>query len=327
MANVKGLVLAAGFGTRLRPLTNEFPKPLVPIFGLNPLGLAVGQLQAAGISDLAVNTHYQADKIADFVLALPGPKIHISHEEEILGTGGAYNPLRAWLGDSHLAVINGDIVCSLDIGAVVERHLSSAALATMALLPAVLQGESGVHHSGGAICGIGAIGKKGAFSGNFACVQVLSPAFFQHLPASGSFDIISSAYRSILDQNLKLSAYEFSGIWHDIRTPDFYFAALADLANKWGEAEMSGIRNCLAKAGIRYDQTRSSAAPNAPIIVRGAHVSEGVVLGTEVFIEANASVGRGAILERAAILPGGTVAEGSLVKNKIIGKNFSVDLT
>lgn len=327
MADVKGMVLAAGFGTRLRPITNDFPKPLVPIFGLNPLALAIGQLRAAGINSLVVNTHYQAESLAAFIKNLPGPSIRISHESEILGTGGAYNPIRSWLGDSHLAVINGDIVSSIDIGAVIERHFSSGAAATMALLPTVIQGESGVHHTSGSICGIGSLGKTGQNAGNFACMQVLSPKFFTHLPKSGSFDVISTAYKSLLDQNLKITAYEFTGIWHDIRSPGFYFAALTDLANKWSEPEVGSLRDCFAKSGIRFDRFRTSTKSTEPMIVTGARLGTNIVFGADVFIEANTIVGSGAVLERAAILPGGVVQDGALVKNKIIGKSFSVDLT
>ena len=177
--SVKGMVLAAGLGTRLRPITDEYPKPLVPMFGVNPLGLAIEQLRSAGIDQLAVNTHYQAEKIANYLGRFTKGNIKISNEPTILGTGGAYNPLREWLGDSHLAVINGDIVSTIDVAKVVSSHLKSGVLATMVLLPDVIPGESGVSHQNGRITGIGKYGKKSLKEGNFACMQVLSPRFFE----------------------------------------------------------------------------------------------------------------------------------------------------
>lgn len=299
-ATVKGMVLAAGFGTRLRPLTDIWPKPLIPFLGSNPLALAIDQLQAAGIKDIAVNTHYLAEVVENFLTRSQMGNIRISREREILGTGGAYNPLRAWLGDSHLAVINGDIVSDIDVKAAVTDHIESGAVATMVLLPEVIPGESGVFHDAGRVTGIGKYGKRAANSGNFACMQVLSPAFFKYLPLSGSFDIISTAYAALLEQGLPITASIYDGIWHDIRSPRFYFDALCD---------------CVTRRHNKQSFIDSSA-----------FVEQGVALGVQVFIEADAQVKSGATLERCVILPGATIENNALVKNKIIGKNFSVEL-
>lgn len=294
------MVLAAGFGTRLRPLTDIWPKPLIPFLGSNPLALAIDQLRSAGISDIAVNTHYLAQVVEDYLQVFVNQKVRVSREAEILGTGGAYNPLRSWIGDAHLAVINGDIVSDIDVKAILEEHLTSGATATMALLPQVIQGESGVHYSDGFVTGIGKYGKTSKQSGNFACVQILSPRFFEFLPSSGSFDIISTAYAALLRDKLPVKAALYNGIWHDIRSPQFYFDALCDTAGK------------------RLNKT-SFISPTAKI-------GRDVQLGDRVFVEGGASVFAGAVLQDCVLLPGSFVEEGALVKKKIIGHNFSVDL-
>src|SRR4051812_38455198 len=108
---LKGVVLAAGFGTRLRPLTELYPKPLIPFAGTTPLELALWQLGRAGIDENAVNSHHRPDLIDAYVASNPlKQKLKVSHETEILGTGGCYNPLRAWQGDNDLVVLNGDVV-------------------------------------------------------------------------------------------------------------------------------------------------------------------------------------------------------------------------
>jgi NDP-sugar pyrophosphorylase family protein len=297
---VKGLVLAAGFGTRLRPLTDVWPKPLIPFLGSNPLALAIDQLRSAGINDIAVNTHYLAQVVEDYLQVFVKQKIRVSREDNILGTGGAYNPLRSWIGDAHLAVINGDIVSDINVKKVLEEHMTSGAIATMALLPQVIQGESGVHYSDGFVTGIGRYGNTGAQSGNFACVQILSPRFFEFLPTSGSFDIISTAYAALLREKLPIKAALYDGIWHDIRSPQFYFDALCDVV------------------GRRLH--RSSFISPTASIGRDAQI------GDRVFVEGGASVFEGAVLQDCVLLPGAFVEEGILVKKKIIGHNFSVDL-
>ena len=111
----KAIVLAAGFGTRLRPLTLSRPKPLLPVMGEPMLARILDMLVSWGVEDITVNAHYLADQIEDFVKeyqgdAAKGVKISVSREDEILGTGGALRPLKSWIGDEPFWLVNGDIV-------------------------------------------------------------------------------------------------------------------------------------------------------------------------------------------------------------------------
>ena len=111
----KAIVLAAGFGTRMRPLTLSRPKPLLPVMGEPMLARILDMLVSWGIEDIAVNAHYLADQIEDFVKEYQGEggkgvKITVSRENEILGTGGVLRPLREWIGDEPFWLVNGDIV-------------------------------------------------------------------------------------------------------------------------------------------------------------------------------------------------------------------------
>ncbi len=103
----KAVVLAAGFGTRLRPLTCRVPKPLLPVWGEPMLARVVSRLRELGVTDITVNASYQADQIAAWCGA---NGCRVSREPEILGTGGALNPLREWIGKDPFYLVNGDIV-------------------------------------------------------------------------------------------------------------------------------------------------------------------------------------------------------------------------
>ncbi|MBR0197971.1 MAG: phosphotransferase [Kiritimatiellae bacterium] len=103
----KAVVLAAGFGTRLRPLTSAIPKPLLPVWGEPMISRAVEFLREKGIEEIAVNAHYLGDKIAEWAEA-NGCKA--SKEEEILGTGGALDKLRDWIGKDDFYLVNGDVI-------------------------------------------------------------------------------------------------------------------------------------------------------------------------------------------------------------------------
>ena len=103
----KAIVLAAGLGTRLRPLTAACPKPLMPVWGETMLGRMVALLRSWGVTDIAVNCHYLHEQIEKWC----GENgCRAVHESQILGTGGVLNPLRDWIGDDDFFLVNGDIV-------------------------------------------------------------------------------------------------------------------------------------------------------------------------------------------------------------------------
>ena len=115
MAVRKAIVLAAGFGTRLRPLTLSRPKPLLPVMGEPMLGRILDMLVSWGVEEIKVNAHYLADQVEDFVReycgdAADGVRISVSREDAILGTGGVLRPLKDWIGDDPFWLVNGDIV-------------------------------------------------------------------------------------------------------------------------------------------------------------------------------------------------------------------------
>ena len=127
----KAVVLAAGLGTRLRPLTLVAPKPLLPMWGVPMLERILSQLEQWGVEEIAVNAHWQAEKIRQYIHNRKGPsKIIVADEPEILGTGGVLNPLRYFLGTEPFWLVNGDIVIEdLDPQAVVDAFEKSGRFA------------------------------------------------------------------------------------------------------------------------------------------------------------------------------------------------------
>jgi len=107
MAARKAIVLAAGLGTRLRPLTCAAPKPLLPVWGEPMLARAVAMLRSWGVDDIVVNCHYLHEQVEAWCAA---NGCRAAYEPEILGTGGVLNPLRGWIGDDDFYLVNGDIV-------------------------------------------------------------------------------------------------------------------------------------------------------------------------------------------------------------------------
>lgn len=132
---MKGMIFAAGLGTRLRPLTNDMPKALVEVAGKPMLRHVIERFKQAGISEIVVNVHHFADKIIDYLRDNNcfDVTIHISDERDyLLDTGGAILKARRWLdGDEPFLVHNADILTDIDLTAIERNHIDSGAAATL----------------------------------------------------------------------------------------------------------------------------------------------------------------------------------------------------
>src|SRR6186997_1223059 len=135
---MKALILAAGVGSRLKPLTDETPKALLPVGGVPMLERALVRLKAAGVKSFVVNAHHHAQKTADFCADLSrrhGVPVSVSREDDLLlDTGGAIKKASALLkGRDPFFVHNADVLTDLDLRALFKAHKDSGALATLSV--------------------------------------------------------------------------------------------------------------------------------------------------------------------------------------------------
>jgi mannose-1-phosphate guanylyltransferase len=144
---VKAFVLAAGLGTRLRPLTDQVPKCLVEIGGRPMLDHWLDALAAAGVDDVLVNVHHLHEKVEKHVAARAGrpPFVRVVHESELLGSAGTLRANRDFVaGESHFLAIYADNLTTFDIGRLVDAHRAAPTLATMAVFHAPRPEQCGI---------------------------------------------------------------------------------------------------------------------------------------------------------------------------------------
>ncbi len=227
---MKALILAAGLGTRLRPLTNVLPKPLCLFFAEPMLDLVYRQIRKAGIDEVAINTHHLAEMIDQHIQTHKHvyTKAPIqSYEPEILGTGGAINPLRPWLAHESLLICNGDIIADVDLGDLIKAHEGSGADATMVLLDRLKAGTTPVAYEEANVRSIGdlpVLAPLASMKATFSGIHIVGPRLVQAIRAQGSPSIID-AYRQILAEGGSVQAFIHRGFWEDLGTPKDYFAA------------------------------------------------------------------------------------------------------
>ena len=182
-ARMKAMVLAAGLGTRLKPITFEIPKPMVPVLDRPVMAHIVGMLERQGFDELIANLHYYPDTIRDYF----GDRLEYRFEEELLGTAGGVRNVADFFGDEEVVVVSGDALTDLDINALVERHRSAGGIATLTVKKVPDTREYGVviHDADGRIQGFQEKPEPAeALSDLGNCgIYCFSPEIFDYFPA------------------------------------------------------------------------------------------------------------------------------------------------
>jgi mannose-1-phosphate guanylyltransferase len=239
---MKAMILAAGLGTRLRPLTDDRPKALVTLAGRTLLEIALARLRAFGVREVVVNTHHYAEMIGGYLKANDnfGMRIEVSRENDLLDTGGGLKRTASFFLDSSgsldqpFILHNVDVISTIDLGRMMRFHAEQDALATLA----VQDRQSSRHllfDQQGRLCGRNAgqdefvrpaLGVQAlAFSG----IHVLSPRIFAKMSEEGAFSIID-AYLRLAAQGEKIVTFRADECyWRDLGRPESILQAARDM--------------------------------------------------------------------------------------------------
>ena len=225
---MKAIILAAGMGTRLKPLTDNTPKALVPFQGMPMVERIIRNLADAGVYDIMVNVHHFAGKVVEFLdnLVLEGVSLHISDETgELMDTGGAILQARDFLkGENDFIVHNVDVFTNLDIGDLLRNHKDGKALATMAVKKRPTS-RSLLFDGTGSLCGWihNETGQKRMVrspSGSLedfgnTCVQVINADFLDFFPKTEPRSL-TEMYLELAEQH-KIGAFIHNqDYWYDL---------------------------------------------------------------------------------------------------------------
>jgi NDP-sugar pyrophosphorylase family protein len=224
---MKAMVFAAGFGSRLRPLTNDIPKPLIRIKNKPLLDWIVLQLQLSGIKSAIVNTHYLHEKIENHIktagYAIP---VTVSHEEKILGTGGALVNTRNFWDRDDFYLCNSDILCTAPLPEFFTFHRKTGNMVTLGINDRnsdsmLLIDEEGllvgIQRKGTKDIRRKPLGRPRAVG--FCGFHMISPGLFSQLSVPVAFSIIDE-YLALIEKGISISTWSIGeAYWEDIGTP------------------------------------------------------------------------------------------------------------
>lgn len=223
---MKALILAAGFGTRLRPYTEKIHKGLFPVAGRPVLDWVISSLVRAGCSGIILNTHHLHEQIEAFVSEKDhGVSVVTRYEPEILGTGGAIRNVADFMDDQPFFVVNGDILFEMDLAAVYAYHLDRNAWATLVVTDWPGLNSVTVDREGNVTGFLGQDTDSSNECLTFTGIQVLDPRVIQHFP-EGRFSSSIDTYKDFIDQGRPIVPFVVpQSDWIDIGTPERYRTA------------------------------------------------------------------------------------------------------
>jgi mannose-1-phosphate guanylyltransferase len=214
------MVLAAGLGTRLRPLTDVLAKPLVPVGDRPALAHTLEHIRAAGFERIVVNAHHRAEDIQRFAHGLPFD-VAVSVERELLGTAGGIAQAGSLLGEGDVVVWNGDILADVDLRSLVAAHDAVATLVVQRLLRG--DGPVGLDGMGNVVRLRQDVFGDEEHGGQFLGISVLSAALRAQLAPRGG--LIEDLLVPALRRGAVVRSFPFDGSWTDIGTVESYRAA------------------------------------------------------------------------------------------------------
>ncbi len=284
-------VLGAGLGTRLRPLTNVVPKPLLPIFGKRLVTFALDHLIASGVEQFVINTHHLAEQFADFFSggSYRSKKVVLIYEPNLLETGGGILNAAALFGQEPFLVYSGDILTDIDLGALTDFHFQSGSMVTLALRHTGLSTDLSFDATTNRVLDIrGQLGSGLSGSVDFANVSVWNPKM---IPIRDR-DQISGV---VLDNDRWFnigSREEYLGIHRTIATSRWRPSYLTEANWPTTIADSAVVSEGVDIAGACWIGPESRIEPGTylrdvvvwphSMVRSGAHLSECVVAGVEV---------------------------------------------
>lgn len=317
----------AGFGSRLKPITETTPKPLISVFDVPLFDITASQILNCSPELCLINTHYLADKMKRHAESRwPGRIIVEIEASKILGTGGGIGNIKGKITQLPLLVYNGDILSDLDINLALSFHAKVQADVTMVVLPNAIPGENSIYLNGDRIVGIGPTVQcpTNCSAHGFTGIHILSPAMIDRLPQFGEYSIISE-YLSAITSGAKFQAMIHSGNWFDLGSPAKYFLAHQILLQQWKNGGDS-LKMVFRSLNPEFEGSLAIELDDACYISSLAHVDGEATIKNYSVVLAGSQIRKAATVDCSLTLENSAVAAGSVAKSLIVGNDWVISV-
>ncbi len=317
---MKAMVLAAGLGTRLRPLTYEITKPMVPVLDRPVMEHILDLIDRHDFDGTIANLHYFPDSIREYF----GERISYRFEEELLGTAGGVRNCADFFGEDTFLVISGDALTDIDLTAMAERHREAGGIATLAVKRVPDTREYGVvlHDRDGRITGFQEKPEpEEALSDLGNCgIYMFEPRIFDYFPDRPFVDWAKDVYPALLENDVPFHIHELDEYWNDVGSLGELRQGTFDALQGKLHLEMQGEEISPGLTVVGDAPLREDTDVDGEVwIGRDVQIGAGVRLMGPIVLGDGARIGDGAQLRESIVFPGTEVAPGAIVIGAIAG--------
>ena len=328
---MRAMIMAAGLGTRLWPLTGLIPKPMVPILNRPALYHILRLLRDHGVTKVVMNLHHFPDTVTSYFAdgEWMGMELSYALEERLLGTAGGVKNNEEFLGEGTFLVMSGDALADIDLTALVSAHKATGALATLAVKEIEDPSLYGVvvTDTEGRIAGFQEKpSREQALSHLCNCgIYVFEPAVFDHIPSGSFYDFGSRLFPELLAAGERIYAHSVSGYWNDVGNLLEYRRGSFDALAGRVRIEMPGRE---IEPGVWIGE-RTFVAPTvamqAPVLIGAdCRIEENVVLEGPLVMGDQSLIEHDSSLHRAISWDGLFLGEGCRLADTVMGRSVHV---
>jgi mannose-1-phosphate guanylyltransferase/phosphomannomutase len=327
---MRAVVMAGGEGTRLRPLTSNQPKPMVPIVGKPCMEHILDLLRRHGLTDVVVTLAFMPQAIRAYFGDgdTLGMQIDYSVEEQPLGTAGSVRLAHARLAETFV-VISGDALCDVDLGGLLEAHRAKGAAVTIGLKSVDNPLEFGIvvtDDDGRVERFLEKPSWGQVFSDTINTgIYVLEPEVLRHVPEDRPYDFSKELFPLLLEMGRPIYGHVLDGYWQDIGNLDQFRQANFDALEGSVQLEVPGLRlrgNLWVSEGVDIDELEPVEGP--AFIGPDCRISNGASIGTHTVLSQGVIVRDGARVSRSVVDMGTYIGRGAVIEGAIIGRRCDV---
>jgi mannose-1-phosphate guanylyltransferase len=312
---LKGILMAGGKGTRLRPITYAIPKPLVPIAGIPCMEYPIRAFAQAGIKDIIVTTGYKFESLISGLIKLRNPGQHIifSVEKEPAGTAGSIKLVQGFLNDTFV-VASGDVLADFDIIEAVKSHRESGKVATILLTEVEDPSQFGIVEDENNVITrfLEKPSPDEVFSNTVnAGIYILEPEILNYIPEDQPYDFSKELFPKLMREGISINTYHGKGAWLDTGRPRELILANKLMAEKYGKKIEEP--NIIGKMIIKEEPIGDNYT-----------IKGNCYIGGDVKIGENAEIIDSTIYDNSVIEDGTKVVDSIIFENCVIGKKSKI---
>ena len=322
---MRAMVLAAGLGTRLRPLTYGVPKPMVPVANRPVMEHILLLLRRHGFERVIANLHWFPELIRDRFGDGSGLGVDLtySYEDELLGTAGGVRNVAEFFGDEPFLVMAADALTDIDVGALRAAHEANPSIATLAVKRVPNVSEFGVVVTGsdGRVQGFQEKPDAAEALSDLAncMIYILEPEIFDYFPDQPVVDFALQVFPTLLENDVAFHVHEIDSYWNDVGSLPEYLRGNLDAVEGAVDVELGGSL-LDASGGDESVEHGDPGVSGMVLAAPGCDLDATARLDGPLVIGDGCVVGAGALVKHSVLLPGAQVAPGMVVAGAVVGR-------